>query len=240
MSDAISDARQTVQAFLEGWKPFAQLPPGNPARRHITRFIETDDAEARGKILARQSLLYRLQQLYGRLGMKREDGAGTRGQFRELINMPLAEMARAVAANRRKEFAELLQGGFEFGRGTPKPRIVAVRRFLLELLTLPVLGGGMKYSIYPNGVLYSGGGLTHEEMAKKFNDLGLGQGNPLGGGEIQRPAKLAFIYDVASTAFVTVMKPEFVKESLLRWVYLTGGMEERVAFEHREKLGPGV
>ena len=89
-------------------------------------------------------------------------------------------------------------------------------------------------------MLYSGGGLTHEEMAKKFNDLGLGQGNPLGGGEIQRPAKLAFIYDVASSAFVTVMKPKFVEESLLRWVRLTGGMEERIAFGHRKKLGSGL
>ena len=240
MSDAISDARQTVRTFLEGWRTFAQLPPGNPARRNVTRFIETDDAEARQEILARQSLLYRLQQVYGRLGMQREDGAGTKGLFRELIHMPLAEMARAVATGRRKDFAELLQGGFEFGRGAPEPRIMAVRRFLLELFALPVLGGGMKYSIYPNGVLYSGGGLTHEEMARKFNELGLGQGNPLGGGEIQRPAELAFIFDVASTAFVTVMKPEFVRESLLRWVRLTGGMEERIAFDHRARLGVGV
>ena len=240
MSDASSDARQTVQAFLEGWRTFAQLPPGNPVRRNVTRFIETDEAKAREEIFVRQSLLYRLQQVYGRLGVKREDGAGTSRQFRELIHMPLAEMARAIDGGRRKQFAELLQGGFEFGRGAPEPRIVAVRRFLLELFALPVLGGGMKYSIYPNGVFHSGGGVTHEELARKFNEQGLGQGNPLGGGEIQRPAELAFIYDVASSAFVTVMKPKFVEESLLRWVRLTGGMEERIAFGHRKKLGAGL
>ncbi len=112
----------------------------------------------------------------------------------------------------------------------------AARRFLLELWELPVMGLGIKYSIYPNGVPFSAQGMTHDQLAKRFTDLGLGSGRPAGGGELQRKAELEFAYDTASAAFGGRMEPAFVADSVRRWVRLTGGREERVVLQYQEKL----
>ncbi len=48
----LSEPMEEVRAFLEKWKPFASLPPGNATRRSILRLLGTDVAEERGKILA--------------------------------------------------------------------------------------------------------------------------------------------------------------------------------------------
>ena len=232
----MSEARQVVQEFLMGWKPFAQLPPGNPARRSLTRFIETDDPTQREEIFARLNLLYRLHKTYVELGMRREDNSGIGEQHQRLMRMKVEDMAEAISSGGRRDLAELLQAGFEFGRSVLEPRLMAVRLFLLEFWDLPVGGLGMKYSVYPNGVLFSIVGLTHDELARRFNDLGMGQGAPLGGGEIQRQGDLEFLFDTASTAFKGAFKPEFVQESLKRWVRLTGGSEDRVTFSYRERM----
>ena len=125
----------------------------------------------------------------------------------------------------------------EFGRFELEPRFTAVRRFMLDLWAMPIAGLGMKYSIYPNSVLFASGGLTHDEMARKFNSMGLGQGRPIGGGKMQRRKKLAFAYDTASTAFGGQLKPEFVQASIRRWVRLTGGQADKFTLAHQNKLG---
>lgn len=234
---AVSEDVQAVRGFLEGWKPYAQLAPGNPARRTINRFIETDEAGERAKIIARTSLLFQLHEQYAHLGIRREDADAKTEQFAKLIAMPAAEMAGAIESGERRPFLELLQSGFEFGRFELEPRFTAVRRFMLDLWAMPIAGLGMKYSIYPNSVLFASGGLTHDEMARKFNSMGLGQGRPIGGGEMQRRKKLAFAYDTASTAFGGQLKPEFVQASIRRWVRLTGGQADKFTLAHQNKLG---
>ena len=226
-----------VRDFLESWKPYAELPPGNPARRTINRFIESDDAAERAKLIARTNLLYQLHELYEHLEIRRQEPDAKTEQFARLMTMPVAEMAAAIDSGERRPFLELLQAGFEFGRSELQPRLTAVRRFMLDLWALPVGGLGMKYSIYPNGVLFASGGLTHDEMARKFNLLGLGQGQPQGGGELQRLENLTFAYDTASTAFGSRLKPEFVKDSVNRWMRLTGGQADKITLNYSKKLG---
>lgn len=233
----MSEEVQALRAFLESWKPYAQLPPGNPARRTINRFIETDEAEERAKVIARTSLLFQLHEQYVHLGIRRVDSDAKTEQFAKMLAMPAAEMAGAIESEARRPYLELLQSVFEFGRFELEPRFAAVRRFMLDLWALPIGGLGMKFSIYSDAVLFASGGLTHDEMARKFNAMGLGRGRPTGGGEIQRRGKLAFAYDTASTAFGGQLKPEFVKESISRWIRLTGGQADRVKLIFENRLG---
>ena len=233
----MSEAVQAVRGFLEGWKPYAVLPPGNPARRSIHRFVETDDVAERTRIIARCNLLFQLHELYQGLGMLREQPDANMARFAQLISMPAEEMAEAIAGEGRRPFLEMLQAAFEFGRSPLEPRLAAVRRFLLDLWSLTVEGMGMKYSLYANGVLFAAGGLTHDQMARRFNELGFGQAWPMGGGEFQRLDTLAFAFDTDSTAFGKQLKPEFVKISLSRWVHQTGGREEELKLTVRNKPG---
>ena len=233
----MNESVQAVRAFLESWKPYAELPPGNPARRTLNRFIETDEAGERANIIARANLLFQLHHQYEHLGIRSEDADAKTGQFGRLIAMPVAQMAGAIASEQRRPFLELLQAGFEFGRSELEPRFAAARRFMLDLWAMPIGGLGMKYSIYANGVLFASGGLTHDEMARKFNAMGLGRGRPIGGGEMQRKEKLAFIYDTASTAFGNRLKPDFVRDSINRWMRLTGGQAEQVTLKYQDRLG---
>jgi hypothetical protein len=232
----MADHEQAVRAFLEGWKPYAELAPGNAARRTINRFISTDDPGERERLLARANLVFQLHGLYEELGIRREERNEQDRRFRALLEMPVAEMDEAIAGEGRRDFLVLLQSTFEFGRSPLKPSIHAARRFLLDLWEMPVMGLGSKYSIYPNGVLFASQGLTHDELAKRFVDLGLGSGRPSGGGELQRKQELAFVYDTATTAFGGVLDPKFVADSIRRWVRLTGGQAERLDLRYQDKL----
>ena len=132
-----------VRTFLEGWKPYAQLPPGNPARRTINRFIETDETGERAKIIARTNLLFQLHEAYVHLGIRRKDADAKTEQFARLLAMPAGEMAGAIESEERRPFLELLQSGFEFGRSELEPRFAAVRRFMLDLWAMPIGGLGV-------------------------------------------------------------------------------------------------
>lgn len=233
---AMSEAADLVRSFLESWKPYAQLPPGNAARRTINRFIETDEPAERARIIARTNLLFQLHEQYERLGIRREDADAKSEQFAKLLAMPAREMAAAIESEGRRDLLELLQAGFEFGRNELEPRFEAVRRFMLEIWAMPIAGLGIKYSIYGNGVFVASGGLTHDEMARKFSAQGLGGGRPIGGGKLQRRENLGFDFDTSSTAFGGQLKPEFVTESFSRWLRLTGGQVDKVTLTHKARL----
>ncbi len=230
---------ETIKGFLESWKPFSQMAPGNPARRGLTRIFESDDLAKRQGVLERVSPLYRLHKIYERLGIHREEKNEKAAQFAKLLQISQEDMARSIRNGNMKESLGLLQNCFEFGRSPLTPRFQAARTFLLEMWALNVGAPGMKFSIYASGVMYSGGGLTHDEMAKKFNNLGYGGGNPQGGGEFVRTGELAFDFDTASTAFGGGVRPEFVTQSAKRWIHVTGGQEDQVAFNYVRKVGAG-
>lgn len=232
----MENARAQVMAFLEKWKPFADLAPGNPARRGVVRLLESDDPDQRRQVLLRVSPAARLHEVYDGLGIRRLHPQDKSGPFAELLALPVTEMARALAAGEQREFLGLLQACFEFGRHAPEPRIPAGREFLLVFWSLPLGGPPTKYSIYPNGLLYSLPGATHDEMAQRFTKAGLGSGRPLGGGAIKREVELGFLYDTATAAFSANMKPEFVTESLRRLIRTTGGDDQMVKLTHQNKL----
>jgi len=93
--------------------------------------------------------------------------------------------------------------------------------------TLEVGAAPIKYSAYGGGVLYSGGGKSHDEMARDFVRYGLGGGQPQAGGLLSRTAPLTFVYDVSSTAFRSG-DPNQVREGFLQWLRNTGGDTDKV------------
>ncbi|MEE8396965.1 MAG: hypothetical protein V3S29_12980 [bacterium] len=233
----MTDHSQLVMAFLENWKPFAELPPGNPARRGVVRLIESDDPQRRGAALARVSQLAQLHEVYQKLGVRRVTRPDKSERFGELLRMPAQKMATALDDGDRREFLALLQDCFEFGRFAPESKVRAARQFLLAFWAMAVGAPPIKYSAYPNGVLFSLPGATHDEMASRFTKLGFGSGRPSGGGGFVREGELAFAFDTATTAFGSTMKPNFVTESLNKWIRQTGGDDEKVALTYRDKLG---
>lgn len=214
-----------VQRFLESWRPLAELPPGNPVRRTVLRFVATEEPAERRRLLERVSPLYRLHGIYESLGILREQGHARREVFRRLLALSIEDFARALEEGRQKDYLALLMEGFEFGRQAPPGAHAAAREFLLHLWSLEVGGqAGLKYSVYPNGVLFTTGGQTHDEMAREFNRRGFGSGNPVAGGTLLRQGPLAFCYDTHSTFVRAGGSPQkLVAESLQRWIRATGG-----------------
>ena len=237
VSGAMSDPTESIRAFLEGWKPFAALPPGNPARRGLSRLFESDDPAQRAAVLERVSLLFRLHGKYRQLEIHREEKNERGAQFQRMLRLTREEAAQALQSGNTREVLDLLQTCFEFGRHPAVPRDQAVRTFLLELWEMETGAPGMKFSIYPNGVLFPGKGLTHDEMARRFTELGYGPGTPQGGGEMLRKGQLEFEFDTASTAFGAGTRPEFVVQSVKRWIHATGGQEDKVTFAYKRKIG---
>ena len=234
---AMSDPTQSIRAFLEGWKPFAELPPGNPARRGLSRLFESDDPSERAEVLERVSPLFRLHGKYRELEIHREEKNERAAQFQRMLRLTREEAAQALQSGNTREVLGLLQACFEFGRYPAIPRDQAVRTFLLELWELETGALGTKYSVYPNGVLFSAGPLTHDEMARRFTELGYGAGTPQGGGEILRKGRLQFEFDTASTAFGAGARPNFVVQSVKRWIHATGGQDDNVTFAYKQKIG---
>ena len=85
-----------VLAFLEKWKPFASLPPGNAVRRSILRLLGTEDAGERAKILAKVNGLYGLHGIYQGLGILREGGGAKWETFAQLLGISVADFATAI------------------------------------------------------------------------------------------------------------------------------------------------
>jgi hypothetical protein len=226
---------RTVERLLAGWKPFADLA-GTMLAAQILALLRDGDPELRRAHLASASDLYRLHLRYAELGLLREGRNERAEQFARLLALSTDAFAAAIARGEQKEPLALLQACFEFGRHEAQARNVLMRQFILTLLELDVGALGVKYSLYPGGVLYTTAGKTHDEMAQDLAKLGMG-GAPIAGGTIARTGQAEFHYDMASTAYKATNDPNAVKEPLLRAVRVSGGREDAFRLQHRERLG---
>lgn len=222
----MSDAYDAVERFLKGWKPFAELA-GTLLGAQILALLAEHDLEARRRHLLSASDLYRLQARYRELELFRAGRNERAEQFERLLALSAEDFAAAIAKGEQKEPLALLQFCFEFGRHAAVPRNTLLREFILKLFELEVGALGVKYSLYPAGVLYTTAGKSHDEMAQDLARLGMG-GAPVAGGTIQRTGQTQFLYDMASTAFKATNDPNAVKEPLLRAIRNSGGREDRV------------
>jgi hypothetical protein len=231
------DPLAAIRGFLENWKPYATLPADDPLRREILAFLEARDPAARQEMLARLNTLYRLHRIYGELGILREGESAKVAIFSQLIALSAAEFAEAIRGQRQKPFLTLLLEGFEFERAAAAPNQLAARQFLAHFWTLRVGDPPLKYGIYPNGVLFSSGGKSHDELAREFTKRGMGSGMPVGGGFMARQATLAYAYDTHSQFMKSGDPRALVAESLRRWIRLSGGDEGKVQISYTERLG---
>ncbi len=218
---------QVVEAFLSGWKPFADLPAGTALRDQILAFLGEVRPEERRRHFASASDLYRLHNRYRELELFREGKNEKAEQFERLFRLSIAEFATAIEENRQKEHLGLLQFSFEFGRHEVAPRHNLMREFIYKLFEMDIAAVGIKYSLFPGGVLYSSAGKSHDEMARDYTRLGMG-GAPMAGGVIARAGMTEFLYDTNSTAYKSTGDPAVVKDSLSQWIRNTGGREHKV------------
>lgn len=221
-------ASDVVTEFLKGWKPVAEMPPGNAVRRGILRFMAAPDVAAREKLLEKTSELFALHRIYRELSIFREDDPPFAQELEDLLSLSVEAFAGAVKEGAIKPFAETLQKGFQFGRHAPNPKHIAMRRFLQHLFNQQVNGPSVKYTYYANGVIHGSPGKTHEEMANEFQSAGFGGDRPQFGGQFFRVDTLAFNFDTSSTTFVANVQPQAVVESVQRWVRLTGGQPDKI------------
>ena len=228
----MSSAQEKVGEFLKQWKPIADLPPGNPVRRGVLRFMATDDSAQRASVLAKTNALYALHEQYREIGIFREDDPPHAADISALLGVTLDEFVQAIDNGKAQHILALIQKGFQFGRFEPDAKHVALRKFLLHLWRLRIGGPGLKYSMYGNGVLYTAGGLSHEEMAREYNQIGFGGDKPLFGGQFYRIEQLDFHFDTGSTTFARHVDPAKVEETVRRWVRLTGGDASRLALAY--------
>jgi hypothetical protein len=231
----MANDQQAIDRFLLNWMPFAMLPPGSRARTSIMRFLSADVPDDRVRAMEYASPLFRLQRQYRALGILRTDRAFD--PYTELLGITPQKMAIAIRQDNTAELLGLIQRVFEFGRYPVPPQHQAARTFLLELWGLQSGGPNMKYCLYANGVPYSGGGKTHEEMARQFVASGLGNGLPQCGGLIYRTSDLGFHFDVSSTAFRASVQLEGVRHAILRWIRAAGADETRLSFELQHRPG---
>jgi hypothetical protein len=222
----VSDAYATVEQFLQGWKPFAELS-GTMLAAQILALLGERDQEARRRHLLSASDLYRLHRRYEELELLRPGKNERAEQFERLLHEPIEAFAAAIAKGQQKEHLGLLQFCFEFGRHAAPPRAALMCEFIHKLFDLEIGGLGVKYSLYPAGVLYTSTGKSHDEMAQDLAKLGMG-GAPVAGGTIARTGQLDFLYDMASTAYKATSDPNAVKEPLQRAIRNTGGQAEKV------------
>lgn len=231
----MSAASDAVTAFLKDWKPIAEMPPGNPLRRGMLRFVAAPDDAARRALLAKTSELYALHEIYQTLGIFREDEPPYAKDLEALLSLSIEDFAAGVREGNIRPFAETLQKGFQFGLHAVDSKHLAMRSFLLHLFRQVVDGAGMKYTVYPNGIIHGSHGKTHEEMAKEFSILGFGSGKPEFGGQFYRTAPLNYQFDTSSTTYVANVDPRKVADTVRRWLRLTGAQEDKVGLEYLQR-----
>ena len=230
MADSTSGGDpQVIAQFMGSWAPLSTLPQGSRLRNAVLRFVAAASQDERAKALESGSALFKLQRIYEALSILRLDRASD--PFAELLSLSREQLAASIRQGKPQDALARLQRGFEFGRLQVPPQAEAARTFLLELWALAVRGANMKYCIYPNGIPYSGGGKTHEEMARQYVTEGLGSGQPVCGGVIYRIEPLAFTFDISSTAFRNSLQPEGVRQTVARWIRTTGGDEQKVVLK---------
>jgi hypothetical protein len=219
---------QVIEKFLAGWAPFAQLPADSAVRSALMHFFAADCPEERRQALERVNPASRLLRIYAELGIARNAG----DPAQELLELSPQKMAAAIRQSATQEPLALLQRHFEFGRTPAVPNQQAGRRFLLEFWSLAVGAPAMKYCAYAKGLPFSAGGKIHEEIAREFIRARYGSGNPLCGGSIVRRAPLGFEFDTSTTVFRSGMRPEEVKQGILRSIRATGGDDDKVKLTH--------
>jgi hypothetical protein len=213
------------------WKPWAQLPPRSQVRQATEAFLTAPTSDQRRAALERGNSLFRLHNIYRELSILRADAGEKAREFATLLATPNSDLHAALRGTGNPASLTLLQQCFEFGRGAIHPKYEAVRNCLLELWRLEGGGPSMKYAIYPNGIINSGAGKTHEEMAREFVALGYGGGVPQAGGQIYRKGTLSFEFDLSSTAFrANGVQPNNIVSAIQRWLRVTGSEESKVRF----------
>lgn len=233
MPDPIAE----VRAFFEIWKPFASLAPDDPLRNEIFAFLSTSSTEDRRHILARANSLFMLHQTYRDLGILRETESAKVGAFVQLIGLSASDFAQAIKNQQQKPFLTMILEGFEFDRAAAAPNQLAARQFLTYLWGMRAGDPPIKYGVYSNGVLYSAGGKTHDELARDFTQKGFGSGMPVGGGFMARHGDLHFAYDTYSQFVKSGDQRQAVAESVKRWIRLSGGDDSKVQLGYAERLG---
>ncbi|MFI5399420.1 MAG: hypothetical protein ACHQZQ_00005 [SAR324 cluster bacterium] len=227
----LASDKQVIERFLAGWAPYAGLPAESALRTALTRFFAAESPAERREALERINPAGRLQRIYAELGIARNGG----DPAEEVLALNPQALAAAIRGSATQEPLALLQKHFEFGRTPPAPNTQAARRFLLEFWAMTPGAPPMKYCVYAGGLPFSAGGKSHEEAAREFIRAGYGSGNPLCGGLIVRRAPLAFEFDTSTTLFRSGMRPDEVKQGILRWIRATGGDETKVNLVHDER-----
>ena len=220
--------KQVIDKFFAGWAPFAQLPQGSPVKNAVTKFLSAETPEERRSALESVNPTGKILRMYTEMGILR-DAADPAA---ELLTLSPAKLADAIRSGATQEPLGLLQKTFEFGRTPPVPNQQAARTFLQEFLALAVGAPAMKYCAYAKGLPFSAGGKSHEEIARQFVSYGYGSGQPLCGGLIARRQPLAWEFDTSTTVFRSGMRPDEVKQGILRWVRATGGNDEQITLTH--------
>jgi hypothetical protein len=219
--------KQVIDKFFAGWATFVQLPAG-PVRAAVTKFIAAESPEERRSALEAVNPTGRILRAYAEFGILREAADPTG----EILALSPAKLASAIRASATQEPLGLLQKYFEFGRTPPVPNQQAARTFLQEFLALAIGAPAMKYCIYAKGLPFSAGGKSHEEIARQFVAHGYGSGNPLCGGLIARRQPLIYEFDTSTTVFRSGIRPDEVKQGILKWIRATGGDDEKLALTH--------
>ncbi|MDH5751656.1 MAG: hypothetical protein OEZ59_04495 [Deltaproteobacteria bacterium] len=229
-SPALSTPRaRKALDFLQRWKPFGELSAESLLRRDIMNFLAAADNAQRKEVFKRASSQFRLYDLYTGLGLYRSGTNERAARYQELLELTAEKLGTLVEESNQKDVLDLIQFGFEFGRYQNKPRTMMLRRFLFDLFSLKAGDPqGMKYSLFPGKLLYSGQGKTHDEMARDFAGLGMGKAFPLAGGTFHRDGTLEFRYNVGSRAFGRNCEPSEVREALVTALRSTGGDAERL------------
>ena len=218
---------QLIERFLSAWAPFAELPAG-PLRAALTRFVKAESLEERRAAVETINTAGRILRGYAELGILRDDSSAAT----EILSLSPQALAAAIRSSATQEPLGLLQKWFEFGRSPAVPNQRAARSFLLEFVAMTVGAPAMKYCAYAKGLPFSAGGQSHEQIAREFVALGYGSGNPLCGGLIARRAKLTYEFDTSSTVFRSGMRPDEVKQGILRWIRASGGNDEAITLTH--------
>ena len=91
----MSDAFSSVERFLNGWKPFAELS-GTTLAAQILALLRDAEHEARRQHLLSASDLYRLHDRYQALDLFREGKNERAEQFERLLRISTAEFAAAI------------------------------------------------------------------------------------------------------------------------------------------------
>ncbi|HEX7926781.1 MAG TPA: hypothetical protein VF678_04255 [bacterium] len=235
---AMSTGQAPVTNALAAWKPWAQLPPGSEVRQAVEDFLVATSADARRRALEQGNALFRLQNVYREMELLRADAGEKSREFAALLATSNGDLHGALRGAGSPNTLALLQQAFEFGRGEVHPKYEAVRTCLLEWTRLDAGGPSMKFAMYPNGIIFSGGGKTHEEMARLFVANGYGAGVPQAGGQIFCTGKFTYQFDLSSTAFrANGVQPAGIAAAFQRWIRVTGADESKVRFIYRPPAG---